>query len=1268
MQTSVYTTKLDDMTVLKDKFFDSVVSQSLIESITIESKPVCPRSLNIPNCFNANNSVDGDILIDDDNSEFDDMIRFELSSNLFKKPRSRTYNPIKLCKNPDFNTRLKRLTVGFLSSSRNRFLLKLCKPLTIDMSKSFEPKLVNGTIYLKNSNTTIETTNDGNDNKTASVVPSAMSVQSLIDNMVLQTLPADLKSNEQPKLVCSFDGSLAERNMVVNLPDMNKANVINQQLHTEQLPNYYSVDLDGPPLISDNNCSKDIANEDKVLNNTPNHVINYKAIEEQSIPSNLDNLRQVCIDRPFIPPSNSTSSHSDVMNKISKKKNMNASKQIPWRYDPKGTKISWLKKRIYTKENDALITPDTLHKMLAQIIGTNEVAVSTTNKAESKKKRKEKTDQKLEDKAKETDNNTVSKNTDGKMSDTEQIIDSIKKPKITVLYAKDRTENNGSECCWARTRINLKKTKLKKYYFKHTCKRNNCVCCCKVQLRDLLSNIRAENALKSACDSIESVVQQTRELIAVQTHEVIEPITATIPEQTNVDLSDDLSGNEMSDKINRKQVTQKLSCDLNKDSSINNVEPILQNRPPQICTPLATSTSVTHSLPVPQSIQTLQISASSTESDPNDKSKFSTHKISICAKKYSQKYKNISGQLFNNKLSDNVNTDSNKSKQNNSEEGSKNRIMILKRRHLSGGRTENPIHLGKNQILVTNVKIPSPITSNQQTPNKLEDMQCAPALPKGVHLTLSPTGELMCNILPGVAVDTNSLCQLPSIMAAVQEQLNISGVPVVRCDPIPKVIVSNTNSEEVLDICENESESSKEITSENSDLVSSKLVEEGTVILNNTSNVDQNTSSQKVVETENRKPNCEKQVLEISTRDKQVILNNVENIDINVASQITNVTSEIIQLPTTGDHTLNESSDTKQESMKNIDNSEENAKTPTDCNDTLSRNRKTLLSDLMEMSGISAEDIASTDNITQQISDIPPLVPLSLQSIVERSGNVPVSSNYSHTRNKIITKLPLPITDPEGTTDTLSLPELNTITSITDLKYACERNGSFFKLDYKTGTIVPITVCIKKTARSADNRSESVVIDLTEENDDIEEEEERNKQPSKSPKRSLILKTVKAKPLKIFRANHRPIILQKRSLQKTYTIKHTTNSLLKSNNVVGDSDNTTDNICFINSSEDESSQRKRTYSSDSSDDEPLISLVKRKKNDIDKKNNENELDLTKEESTNTEKPSTDDIMGEVEFGNEYSKNTMTNQHTELSTTLSIVLDHTYAEEDCILGV
>lgn len=80
--------------------------------------------------------------------EYED-VRVNPNSKVFKKPNNLSYNPVQLCKNPDFNTRLKRIPILFFTYQSNKEYLKECKPVTIDLDKSFERKMYNNTIYLK---------------------------------------------------------------------------------------------------------------------------------------------------------------------------------------------------------------------------------------------------------------------------------------------------------------------------------------------------------------------------------------------------------------------------------------------------------------------------------------------------------------------------------------------------------------------------------------------------------------------------------------------------------------------------------------------------------------------------------------------------------------------------------------------------------------------------------------------------------------------------------------------------------------------------------------------------------------------------------------------------------------------------------------------------------------------------------------------------------------------------------------------------------------
>ncbi|KAL4708650.1 hypothetical protein ACJJTC_008176 [Scirpophaga incertulas] len=139
--TAVYTTKLEDMRVFRNTDLHKVCMKGILEEAIIESKPTC---------FNQT----------EEEELGEEEFRVDLSNKIFKKPTIYQYNPVQICKNPDFNTRLKRLTLGFSALPHNKILLKRLKPLTIDLSKAFEHKLINGTMYLKASSVASVVSND----------------------------------------------------------------------------------------------------------------------------------------------------------------------------------------------------------------------------------------------------------------------------------------------------------------------------------------------------------------------------------------------------------------------------------------------------------------------------------------------------------------------------------------------------------------------------------------------------------------------------------------------------------------------------------------------------------------------------------------------------------------------------------------------------------------------------------------------------------------------------------------------------------------------------------------------------------------------------------------------------------------------------------------------------------------------------------------------------------------------------------------------------
>ncbi|GBP23575.1 hypothetical protein EVAR_80191_1 [Eumeta japonica] len=191
----VYTTRLEQMSVFQNyDVIDTVDVTSIIDDVISESVPVSARAVNVKteiHKFDSNETdyfnsyVEKDAASDlmrlsSSKSERSGEVRVSASSCLFQKPRTREYSTVQLCKNPDFNTKLKRLSAGFCTIARNRQFLKLCKPVTIDLHKSFEFHLNNGSLVVDDANQ-LEENKCHQDVQFNPIMPSAMPIQSLVD-------------------------------------------------------------------------------------------------------------------------------------------------------------------------------------------------------------------------------------------------------------------------------------------------------------------------------------------------------------------------------------------------------------------------------------------------------------------------------------------------------------------------------------------------------------------------------------------------------------------------------------------------------------------------------------------------------------------------------------------------------------------------------------------------------------------------------------------------------------------------------------------------------------------------------------------------------------------------------------------------------------------------------------------------------------------------------------------------------------------------------
>ncbi|XP_059055945.1 uncharacterized protein LOC131849838 [Achroia grisella] len=593
MEPVVYTTKLDDMKYFKTNDFANVKHLININDIIVESKPVSIRSVgnsdkqkaNVdkPSCNIEDNYINDDLLdnasitsesSECENDKIPENMKLSMSSGLFQKPRTRNYTFINLCKNPDFNTRLKRLTVGFLSSTRNRQLLKACKPLTIDVNKIFESKLVNETMYLKSqslpnvvktvtSDVVEESSTSGE--QTTTVLPSAMSVQSLIDNTKMNMadlLPVTKDINEQPTQDINKDiHDLCERKKIINLPDIENVRRINQKLLIAEVtpiqsriqndrgvtPPVQIVPQDGSSNIkfqekskSDKSISFVSQSENKASSMEMSHSYARKNISSNKLQRKPNDSKSVteCTYR------------KDTNFNVNKKVKQMDKNVAPWM--PRfATSVSWLgKEATKVKEGESLLTVDTLYKMLTLISPDRQI--QTTKKATKKEVKAlnkalkfqtlelqknldefERMSNGLLSDLHEEKNNLVKKDGDNdcqtsasKSSKLEKTTNSElpmkKKPlKINIISATP-VVNSNKYCCWARAKINEIDEKLMP---KHRHPLSLCTCCCKKDL-DIFSKtgtfspstdpvilVKDEHSdIQKACNTIEIGVQVTQKL------------------------------------------------------------------------------------------------------------------------------------------------------------------------------------------------------------------------------------------------------------------------------------------------------------------------------------------------------------------------------------------------------------------------------------------------------------------------------------------------------------------------------------------------------------------------------------------------------------------------------------------------------------------------------------------------------------------------------------------------------------------------------------
>ncbi|XP_053618448.1 uncharacterized protein LOC128679937 isoform X2 [Plodia interpunctella] len=619
----VYTVKLEHMTVLKNEQISHVNDKRRIEIILNESKPVRKISMHIKEEQPAVNVVsDGDghathdDLFDrpksaddvDSNSEDESLKpskdmsipeekRVNMSSILFQKPRYRDYsNPLVVCKNPDFNTRLKRLTVGFLSHTRNRYLLRACKPLTIDLCKAFESKLVNNTIYFKQgpvSELTVkEEPSESNDKDrltppvlsqdnliNTSAVSTSNSGPSLVDTIVKQPFLSPPAKEPHINVHNTKDNEdvLTERNKVIVLPNIDNVRRINRKLLVAEVSpmridkSNYKVPVS---LVSESEENlKPSTSREKCIDKTLENEISGRTVLCSG--EVIKGVTNTYITHKVGPKSKGQNSGTTNL----KTNRKNKTKTLPWRPLDHRAKVGFwmtnLKKPTPIRHSeDQLLTVDTLNKMLhiidiKDLKNASEASLHTTGK---KKKHLNQTKEmhQLQEKVNEIQRKLAGANSHDKQKRTRK-----RAPKRNKMSASTIQGGYGTHCCWIKFKeINPDMRNP------HPCGAK-CTCCCGEKgIND------TDPSIIKVCESIESVVEKSREIVEnenceqVQFKDLFQTKTAEISTSENniIDL-DSVEHNTAGDKIIDINIDENKTTDIVES---NNIDPNSSSVPDNI--------------------------------------------------------------------------------------------------------------------------------------------------------------------------------------------------------------------------------------------------------------------------------------------------------------------------------------------------------------------------------------------------------------------------------------------------------------------------------------------------------------------------------------------------------------------------------------------------------------------------------------------------------------------------------------------------------------
>lgn len=1205
IQPIVYSVRLDDMNVFKSRPVDSIREKNIIDRALIESKPKFPEPKIKKDDENESSNCEDNRQSDVSDSQDEDYVpeekKVKLSCYLLQKPRCRSYNPIQLCKNPDFNTRLKRLTFGFLSSTRNRTFLKLLKPMTIDLSKNFEEKLINGTMYLKCGECPVvktENTADEPTEQASAVLPSAMPVQSLIDNT-----PLNIREILKPMVQATArqeDHKLTERQKTIHLPDINHIRRINQQLLTAEVTpmrmninnNRYMppVQLVSPPNEAQVNVKTEIKNNvgdntftkavhgPGVVQKQPD-IVHRDAVQKTKLDESLRVREKPPLDASVysriqeVPGPSSATTVKEVTNTVKSKINSLTEKYPCYRVKPNRSYYSlpWntAKKVSKCAIEDSLLTVDTLQRMLMIV---NDGPNDTMNKTKTTKKSKNKamstnelqkrlaeyeTSLRNQDKPPDIEPEQKSVNnekTDTKTDATEKDEKVTKKVVPRLKIIKDKPY--APFCCWARLKMESKKGAN---YKKHQCPRL-CRCCCRDELALKMTTelqkrhkpaeilISDDEDGRSINDTIENVIKQSKDVIQKAfignnpaTTNTAEPINQDFQkEKTEVSIQCELGPQKIDSRTGLMETAPLLKKNETSPGNKSFLRVKLRNKPinkgkpisEEIVTiddaddnysaPPMRAPQLGHNSRHPQSYITTQKTMKN--ADIPILSKVQGHIIIDGTKNLTVHKKPITTYVKTKKL------------------------LYLNNNIKTKPRT-SPIYLGKNKILLTDVKFPT-ATSNAESSNVEKHNRnriSSAVLPAGVQFVLLPNGLVSYTVETGVQLDDAQKNAVSVVMAAVQEQINASGATPMDSARVLSSTAVNPNTDHVVTNDNAEIINLVDITHQTNDESTPEIIEKvQEVAAMDTPPVNENADDENIQTTDKTDSSSEQQICNEKQQDEntacKVEIETAQNIfadaDVTQESTEKNITNNKNAIPSTDllnkevllqpntepvHNTADDMSKDVSENLKIIDkvdkvdkadcaatqvNNEFPKDSPADNTkkkevENLSEssgvvsnaNRKSLLSDLMEMSGIwddidtnipavnentnlgpaVAPAIAPTEVIpaSEPAIELAPVVALPTEVVPE--GAEPTGPSTLAVSQQSLSDLGS-FTLPPLAPIVNSAPELTPIISFEQLKYACEMNGHFFKLDLDTGTLSGISVCIKKKP----NEITKAVIDLTE--------------------------------------------------------------------------------------------------------------------------------------------------------------------------------------------